>query len=220
MPIVLLSHILDNDTPLYGGSNGLVISSKTSIARGDSANTSVLTLPNHAGTHVDTPLHFLQGGKSVDEYTISTWFFKRPRIIFLEVERGQLLTRFDMSFLTDHCDSDTDLLLLRSGFEQYRGTETYWKEGPGLTSELAGYLTKHMPNLRAVGVDFLSISSFTHRAEGRAAHKAFLEKGILLLEDMALKELLPEDRLKEVIALPLLFKHGDGAPCTVVGIKS
>ena len=38
-----------------------------SMDKGDSCNVTNLTLGCHTGTHVDAPLHFLQGGKSLDE---------------------------------------------------------------------------------------------------------------------------------------------------------
>src|SRR5436190_24152363 len=36
------------------------------IANGDSANVSSLTLGDHTGTHVDPPLHFIEGGATAD----------------------------------------------------------------------------------------------------------------------------------------------------------
>ena len=37
------------------------------IARGDSNNVSIVTLGDHVGTHVDPPLHFIEGGNTVDK---------------------------------------------------------------------------------------------------------------------------------------------------------
>jgi arylformamidase len=67
-------------------------------------------------------------------------------------------------------------------------------------------------------MDFISISSLTDRETGRQAHRAFLEKDILIIEDMKLGELEDGPVLAEVVCLPLRFVNGDGAPCTILGI--
>lgn len=42
-----------------------------SIGKGDTCNLTDLTLCAHNGTHLDAPLHFIEGGKSVDEVELS-----------------------------------------------------------------------------------------------------------------------------------------------------
>lgn len=216
MKSIWLSHIINERTPLYSGAGGITTKRDKSISAGDSCNTTILTLPSHAGTHVDSPYHFLATGKSVDQYVAEGWFFHSPFVTFFSVLPGQLITPENIS-LPKQLDGDTDLLLLRSGFESNRGTDVYWETGPGLAPELAEYFVEHFPKLRAVGMDFISISSLKHREAGRTAHRTFLERGILLFEDMSLKVLRPGDRLEKIIALPLRFAKADGAPCTIVG---
>ena len=217
MNYIWLSHILTNNTPLYGGADNLDIRSDKSINAGDSCNTSILTLPSHAGTHVDSPYHFLANGKRVEQYLPESWFFNCPQVIFFSASPGQLIVPQNL-LLPENINKDTDLLLLCSGFEKHRGLTLYWQEGPGLSPELAEYFVEHFPKLRAVGMDFISISSLKHRKKGRMAHREFLQRDIIIFEDMRLSELLPHVQLQKVIALPLRFKQGDGAPCTIVGV--
>jgi kynurenine formamidase len=216
MSFVWLSHILTNDTPLYGGGSGISVKQEKAIELGDSCNTSVLTMPSHAGTHVDSPYHFLANGKRVDQYAPEDWFFNCPHVIFFSASPGQLITPEDIP-LPKQLDEATDMLLLRSGFESYRGTDVYWEAGPGLAPELAEFLITKCPKLRAIGMDFISISSLKHREKGRMAHKEFLQREILIFEDMRLSELQTHAHLQKVIALPLRFAKADGAPVTVIG---
>lgn len=212
-----LSHVVENATPLYGGSGALKIAPDKSILSGDSCNTTVLTMPSHASTHVDGPYHFLINGKSVDEYLPEDWVFSCPHVTFFSASPGQLIVPKNLPLL-ENINKDTDLLLLCSGFEKHRGLALYWQEGPGLSPEVADYFVEHFPKLRAVGMDFISLSSLKHRDEGRVAHRAFLGRGILLFEDMSLKIIAPDKRLELVIALPLRFARADGAPVAIIGL--
>ncbi len=213
---IFLSHILNEGTPLYGGGGGVAVKQEKAIELGDSCNTSVLTLPSHAGTHVDSPYHFLENGKSVEQYAPKNWFFNCPNVIFFSASPGQIITPEDILF-TEQLDENTDMLLLSSGFESYRESDVYWEAGPGLAPELAEYFIEHFSKLRAVGMDFISISSLKYRDKGRAAHREFLQRDIIIFEDMKLSELQPHVHLQKVIALPLRFAKADGAPVTIVG---
>jgi arylformamidase len=216
MSTIWLSHIIDSGTPLYGGIQDINIQPIQSQRDGDSCNTSLLRLTSHTGTHVDAPRHFLADGKSIADYGPSSWIFTCPKVLDIAVAPGHLITVSDMeNFVKD--DENTDILLLRTGFEQYRREQTYWQQGPGLSADLSLFFKSAYPSLRAVGIDFISISSFQHREEGRRAHKMFLGEDILLIEDMALHRIEKPDNLYHIIALPLRFDGADGAPCTILG---
>jgi kynurenine formamidase len=66
-------------------------------------------------------------------------------------------------------------------------------------------------------VDFISISSLMNRDDGRTANRSFRERDFLVFEDMSLRHLDQPELLIQVIALPLRFVGGDGAPCSILG---
>ncbi len=214
--LIWLSHIIDHSTPLYGGSGVLDIRQDRLMTSGDTCNTHTLFLPNHAGTHVDVPYHFISSGKRIEYFAPEAWIFNSPKVIEIPAEPGQLLTLQSLgrSILGD---TTTDMVLLRTGFERHRGTDHYWNNNPGIAPETAGHLHELFPSLRAVGVDTISISAARHREQGREAHKAFLSRDLLVFEDMSLRHIRPGARLHTVIAFPLRFEGGDGAPCTIAG---
>jgi kynurenine formamidase len=216
MRLIWLSHILDEDTPLYGGASGINIEVDRALAGGDSCNTTVLTFPSHAGSHVDAPYHFLKEGKTVDLLPPETWVFTAPLLIDMHISPTTLIEPDFFSLRLSSYDS-TDLILLRTGFERFRGGPVYWEDGPGLSPLLAKEIRQIFPQLRAIGIDFISISSQHHREQGRLAHRAFLEQKILLFEDLSLLGVNLETQLAMVVALPLRVKGGDGAPCTILG---
>ncbi len=209
--LVMLSHVINDKVPLYANKGKVVFEKISAIENGDYCNALQLSFPNHIGTHVDLPLHFIDGGLSVSDFQASDWFFNKVCLKKVQVKAGGLIKKGDIGDI-----GDCSLLLIKTGFEKYRKKEVYWKNSPALEPKLAVDLKKISPSLRAVGIDFISVSNINRRQEGRKAHRSFLEKGIILVEDMRLS---PLKRIPEaVIVAPLLLFKGDGAPCTVLGI--
>lgn len=211
-----LSHILNEKTPLYGGGKGFDICNDKSISKGDSCNTSMFGLSSHIGTHVDVPRHFIQDGPTIDSYNPSEWVFNTPLLLDVPSKPGQLISRDDLTRV-DCNEKEVDLLLIRTGFEQFRSEDVYWENGCGLLPELADHLYACYPSLRAIGLDTISLTSYQNRKLGRKAHHAFLSKNIRIFEDLTLKHIKGTLSLIKVIALPLLIAGCDGAPCTVLG---
>ena len=213
---VYLSHPLSSDTPLYGGANDIQIQPQTTISAGDTANSLKLSLPNHAGTHVDVPYHFFDYGKKLTDFNASFWIFKYPVCVDVPVEEGYLVTYQDVA---DKINAETDLLLIRTGYETFRNQPVYWQKNPGLSAGLAKKLRSNHSNIRALGVDVISITSRLHRKKGRKAHREFLDSHypsdpIVLIEDMSLINYT--DDVSQVIILPIMIKGADGASCTII----
>ncbi|MBI5077328.1 cyclase family protein [Candidatus Falkowbacteria bacterium] len=210
--IIILSHILNAETPLYSGAMDLNFQKRKSINNNDSCNTMHWSFPNHAGTHVDVPKHFIDDAKTVADYIAKEWFFEKIRVLDINLDgEAKIIDKNDIERV-----DDCELLLIRTGFEKLRAAETYWRRSPGLHSDIANALIKDCPSLRAVGIDFISVSSPLDRQLGRAAHKAFLEKNILLIEDMKLAQIEIAPDL--IIVSPIRVEEADASPCTVFGI--
>ncbi|TRZ53313.1 hypothetical protein D4S03_02000, partial [bacterium] len=186
--LIWLSHVIDQSTPSYGGADDIAFRPVRRIKNGDTCNTSRLTISSHTGTHIDAPFHFIDDGKSIVDYPPETWVFNYPQLLDISVQPGELI---DPQTLPSDVpmNHQVDFVLLRTGFEQYRNDELYWKNGPGIAPSMASDLKKFYPSFRASGVSFFSISSLCHREGGRKAHKAFLEQSVLLFEDLSLKEI-------------------------------
>ena len=213
---IYLSHPFSNDTPLYGGAKDIKINQGSSIQDGDTANTLNLSFPNHSGTHVDVPYHFFEDGMKLTDYDASFWIFHHPVCVDVCGDDGYLVRYDDVR---ESINKNTDLLLIRTGYEKHRDEKKYWQKNPGLSVDLARKLRTNNPNIRAVGVDVISITSRLHREEGRKAHREFLgdhypSSPIVLIEDMSLINY--KDIITNVLIAPLIVNDADGAPCTVI----
>ena len=212
--VIFLSHTINEHTPLYGGDRSITLRQVKSIKRGDFCNTMYFSFPNHTGTHVDAPLHFLEKSLSISDFDAGFWIFDKVTLVEVSnVKPGYIIEPENINNI-----KDCELLLIKTGFEKYRAKEIYWQNSPGLHPKLAYWLKEKSPSLKAIGIDFISISNLTNRALGKQAHIAFLSKNILLIEDMKLSCI--NGNLKKVIVLPLRVEGADGAPCTVIGIIS
>tara|TARA_X000001036_G_C20344326_1_gene669821 strand:- start:151 stop:699 length:549 start_codon:yes stop_codon:yes gene_type:complete len=176
-----------------------------------------IAFPNHSGTHIDLPCHFDPDGISLNDYSPSFWEFTNVELVDLtnKVDEFDLITS---KFLPKINNNQIDLLLIKTGFGEYRGTDKYTLRAPGISFELAHYLRKKFPKIRCIGMDLISISSYSKRKEGHKSHHAFLnpKRGnpILLIEDMKITDVAP---FEKVIVAPLMIENSDGAPCTIFG---
>ena len=219
MKVEYLSYPYFKKFPIYGNPEvDLSIKHVKSQDRGDSANVFSFSMENHWGTHVDCPAHFFSEGQKIIDYSADFWIFNHPQVIHVELKAGQILSKDDFD---NQINPDTDFLIFKSGWYEFRNSEDYSLKNPGLAPELGCWLRKTYPPIRAVGFDWVSISSFSNREIGRKAHKAFLDPDgegnpILIVEDMDLSYSL--NNLKQIIAAPLIIEGIDSAPCTIIGV--
>ena len=209
--IQYLSHFLNENTQAYGGEIDCIKFERTrSISNGDTSNNLKLTFPNHIGTHIDFPYHFNSNGKKCNNYIPNFWIFNKVGLLISEVEN------IDLNL--NNINENIEILLLKTGFENHRGKEKYWKEQPVILSKYANIFKNKFPKLRAFGFDIISLTSKLDREEGKRAHIEFLiNNDIIIIEDMHLMNLINEPN--KLIVAPLLINDADGTPCTIIAFN-
>jgi arylformamidase len=219
--LLKLSHNLSERTPFYDGLPGPELEQLYDLRKGDTCNSFFFRTSNHAGTHVDAPLHFDRDGRSITDYDLSELVFTRPAVVDVPLGECELIEPSHLQ-AAPTVRPDCDIMLLRSGFAHRRragDARAYVVKGPGFSRSAAEYLLRRLPDLRAVALDFISIASMAHMEEGCDAHRVFLGcpgyggRPILLVEDAWLPESLPV--LQRVFVIPLFFEGLDSAPCTM-----
>jgi len=218
--IRFLSHTISDPIPVYGNPSAAIENqSLKSINNGDSCQTHRIGIENHWGTHVDCPAHFFLNGKKVNDYEETFWHFSHPEIIKISPEPNELITKHQFE---SRLTSDTDLLILNTGWAKLRGTDNYSCHNPGLHPEIGLWLRRLYPEIRAIGFDLVSISSYQNREMGRKAHQAFLDPDgygnpILIIEDMFIPDVADPYSLERVLVAPIKVSGIDSAPCTIFG---
>jgi arylformamidase len=218
--LIQLSHHLSEQTPFYSSMPKPKLDQTYDLGKGDACNSFYLTTSNHAGTHVDAPRHFCRDGRSITDYDLSELVYSRSALIDLPLLDNELIEPRHLEAAVETAASDTDIVLLRSGFGRCRGDERrYVDRAPGFGPAAAEFLMERLPGLRALAVDFMSISSPAHEAAGAEAHRVFLgctryaARPILLVEDALIPDALPP--LLRLFVIPWMFDGLDSAPCTM-----
>lgn len=217
---ILLSYQLTRETPCYGSNPSLKIEPQRSLGKGDTCNTHMVQFHNHTGTHVDCPNHFIKDGKAVTDYSISDLIFDAPAVIDCPKKEDELVTPEDFRG-SDSILRGKNLLLIRTGFYSLRNKDVYTQHNPGIHPEAIAYLRENFPELKCLGIDSLSVSSFQNRELGHLAHKSAFQKShfqgdpLLVIEDMNLSPCL--SHLRKVFVAPLFIGGIDASPCTIIG---
>lgn len=216
----LLSYPIEAHMPAWPDSPQLQMEKKLQIAKGDVANTSIISLYNHVGTHYDAPNHYLASGTPIAELDLDRFIFERPLLLEIPKGAGEKVTAADLEpYAGDIARSD--LLMNYTGFSRLRleNEALFERNGPGIGSDCAAWLVEHGTGLRALAVDFVSLASFSDQEDGNEAHRILFRgkdgRFICGIEDVNMAPVVGKT-LKRVFALPLLVRGVDSAPVTMV----
>ena len=216
--LMYLSHVLDENTPTYGNRNKFVCEKKSDISKGDIANDSSINTTVHIGTHIDMPYHFFEDGQTIEDFDIN--YFRFNNVLFIDMIPDDLIVKDDLiTLLKKQANKDSyDILIVKTGICHKRNSKDFWQTNYGFDLSIAEYLRLNFPNIRVIGFDSISVSSFTNRMLGREFHKAFLnpKQPILLLEDMDLTNLNKDSKIFKLEIAPLRIAKCDGLPCTII----
>ncbi|MEZ4726373.1 MAG: cyclase family protein [Caldilineaceae bacterium] len=204
--------IVDLTLTLYHGMRGVEIHPHTRIAT-DGYNTTNLHLYSHAGTHMDAPRHFLDGGATIDQWDLHKCIGPAQVIDLSAVAPNQLITVADVAPQA-HRISAGARVLLRTDWDAHAALPDYRTHFPRISRELAHWFVER--GVWLVGVQTPSVASLADREELRDVHQILLRGQIVIVECLAnLAQLPPEVTL---IALPLKVQAGDGSPVRAVAM--
>lgn len=223
--VIDLTHPINASTPTFSD-NGKMRYEKLTSVEGHGYFSGEITLPEHFGTHIDAPAHFVSGKDTVDKISPSRLIL--PAVVIdvreevnqnpdyvLTVEKIQACERIGQI-------PDGTLVLLCTGwssryFDQnaYRNPDSSnIMHFPGYGLDAVKYLIdkKHAFGL---GIDTLSADCGT--SKDFPVHSYALSKDVYLIENLHNLEKLPL-RGALVFCGPLMIEGGSGSPARVLAI--
>ena len=216
--VVDLTHTLEEGMPRPQVPYGHV--PWKSEAHGDGFNTFMILVFEHAGTHVDAPIH-LAGthGATLDRIPPESWMGPISCLDMTHKRERDFITVADVeAWERKHGKIEGgDAVLVNTGWEKMwrvpGGVENqpYLRNNPGLHEEAARYIAERGAKL--VGGDIPTIDS--DAAPTEPAHRQLLPRGVLLLENACNLARVPP-KGAYLVALPLKVREGTGCPVRAV----
>lgn len=170
-----------------------------------------LRLTTHTGTHVDAPAHLLEKGSTLDTMDL-TRFVGRGCVVDV---RGAPGGEVRVEALAGRRDDivRSDFVLLRTGRAEFWDAGTYFETGPALSTGAVDWLREL--DVSGVGLDAASPDPVD--STQFPAHRALLESGMVVIENLTNLEALPPTSFL-FLCLPLPIRDGDGSPVRAVAV--
>lgn len=175
---------------LYPGDPPVRLETVQTIADGCDCNLSAIYTGLHNGTHADAPLHFLDGGDSIEKADLRV-FFGECHVI--EVPPGAISGEYVNRFFPEKAER----ILVKSG------GKAWFLESAA--EELA------FSGVRLIGTDALSVGTSGAQKE---THTAFLRENVAILENLELEHVRPGRYF--LAAQPLKIGGAEAAPVRAV----
>lgn len=182
------------------------------IAKGDTANVSVVTLSDHAGTHVDPPIHFLEGGNTVDRLPLDA--LVGPCVVVAFEGPGHVSAEW-LERATIAAGTERILFKTENSARWGDANPTFTRDFTTINASAARWCVEH--KVKLVGVDYLSVEPQGAEKEGYPVHKTLLGANIVIIEGLDLRSVAPGQY--ELVCAPIKLLNGDGAPARVFLIE-
>jgi len=196
--------IFDVSVPLrtgmvtYPGDPQVRLERVASIDQGSPANLSRLDFGVHSGTHVDAPLHFVDGAAGADELPLEVLL--GPCVV-VAVEGLSLAE-------VAGAPENAERILFKTRNSELWAQNEFPEEFARLDGEAAQLLVNR--GVKLVGVDWLSVGD-------EEAHHILLEAGVVPIEGLDLRGVEPGGYF--LVAAPLKIEGSDGAPARVLLLR-
>jgi arylformamidase len=197
MEIIDISVPIRPGMPTYPGDPTVTLERVKALADGDGVNLSRVDLGAHTGTHVDAPLHFIDGAEATETLPLDA-LVGPARVLDLTAAKQLDAAAFDGVELAER-------VLLKTSNSELWARGTFVEDALQLDGGAAQVLVDG--GVRLVGIDYLSIGDHD-------AHRVLLGAGVVPVEGLDLRGVEPGDY--DLICAPLKLVGSDGAPARVL----
>ncbi len=206
MQIYDVSVGISSDMPVWPGNPPVRLERVNKIAEGANSNVSQLALGVHTGTHVDAPVHFIDGGAGVEELSLR---LLTGRAYVVSLTEAEVLDADTLG--NANIPPRTKRVLFKTQNSQFwaKNEKKFRRDFVGVDESGAEWLVQKKIHL--VGVDYLSVAPF---GQSGPAHRILLEAGVVVVEGLDLSK-ISQGRYS-LYCLPLKLLGSDGAPARVI----
>jgi arylformamidase len=187
--IVDLSHTIYGGMPVYPTLPPPRLE-KISYIQRDLFNITKMKFALHSGTHVESSMHVIEPGKSLDEYSVSA-FIKAGTVIDLSSKKGEI-SRTELEAYSNEIVPGGALALYTGIESKYGCNSDYLFRWRGLSQAASAYLIKR--HVSILGTDGISIAGWDDsvpaqerlvKTSSHRVHSMLLANGVIVVEELA-----------------------------------
>lgn len=195
-----------------------------SFERGDFFQTSRISMSCHSFTHVDSPLHFVPGERTVGQMDLENWVGEAAVVDLSHTGANHGVTVADLEQYGSHIRPG-DIAILKTCWDKKCdiNTREFWLNSPYVTREAAVWL--HQRGVKCVGYDFPPDYAIREEMEGGhpeadefITHDVFLRERMVVVEYLANLDQVTKDRIFLVV-LPINLADCEGAPARAIALE-
>ncbi|MCX7772187.1 MAG: cyclase family protein [Clostridia bacterium] len=191
---------LHNSLTVWPGDDGVTLERALSMGDGAMCNVSRVEMGVHSGTHMDAPLHFVDGGADISTMPMACMM---GEVLVVETSEDAI----EALIIADLDYSGINAVFFKTLCSDRNEAEPFLDRYPAITEGCAAFLVEK--GIKTVGTDYLSIEYCTDNTF--SVHKKLLSNNIAIVENLCLKGIAPGRY--GFICLPLKMKGADGSPC-------
>ena len=188
--IIDLTNTIEDDIPVWPSFDPIDLK-RTKLAARDGFTMEKLTMRTHTATHIDAPLHFIPGGKTLDDFPPEKFVGEGVALELAPMNPAEQIT---VDHLKPYADAieENDVVMLHTGWDQYYGHTSEWLfEFPHLTRDASQFIAD--AGAKAVGVDTPSVGGWADEMPGHGpstdvdpadSHLPLLENDVIPIEEL------------------------------------
>jgi len=199
--LIDLTHLFDDNIPVYPGDPCAKLYETASIAK-DGYTDHKIETGMHVGTHMDGPLHFIEGGMFLSEVPLNSF----TGIGHLVDARGKSCVTGDL--LEMHDISRGDIVLVMTGFSKKFKDPDYYETYPELSEDFANRLVD-------LGVSAVAMDTPSPDRDPFPIHRILMSSDVLIIENADNLEALTGKGRFRVHAYPMKLR-AEAAPVRVI----
>ena len=179
-----------------------------------------LEIVSHIGTHIDAPVHFLEGTTTIDNVPLER-IVKQGRIIPLTDTPPYSPVTAEMVLATGVEFDDSVIPVLHTGWtDRTWGTETFWNDMIYLDTSAAELMVER--GVSAVAIDFFPEKPFWRMGRPKTGsmgpnHVTLLGNNTIIIQMLTNIGAIGSDDFT-LVAAPLRLEGMDGSPARVFAI--
>jgi kynurenine formamidase len=189
---------------------GVYLGHKETIRPGNvSSQSNILMMSDHAGTHIDSPLHFNPDGTGIDKMPLDAMVGNAVMQDYSHKKSGDSITpeevRDELSRMGKN-PKDLKYILFQTGAAQYYHGQDYFSHYLEVRADTVVWMLDQ--GILVFGVD----ASTVDHAKDRATHMLMRKRACYHIENLTNLDKLPADRIFTFVCTPLAMRDSSASP--------